>query len=526
MNDIDNALISVQKKLFGTTLSPDTSYSSGKFGDFSSNLALRLAAKLNKPPLEIAKLLVIELQTKPGQQVMKITVEGPGFINFWMSKDFWIEQLAKINPKFAHNKQGEGKKVQVEFISANPTGPLTLGNARGGFIGDVISRVLVMSSYDLTREYYFNDAGSQIKKLVNSIKTAAGIKGLGEIEYKGEYIKSLAEQFKTAITTEDDESLGRLLTQAIFKQYIQPAIERMDIKFDEWFNERSLIENGDFKAALQKLSDKKLIYEKDGATWLASSTYGDERDRVLVKSGGDITYLGNDIAYHLNIFVTRGFDIAIKEWGADHAGQVESLQLTIKQLLADKEIKFVLHQFVRLVSGSKEVKMSKRAGTFVTTDELLDEVDLDVARWFFLNRTIDSHIEFDLDLAKEESAKNPFYYVMYSYVRSVSLLDQAEKKKLKVGSRLTELTDLERDLVREMSKLPQLIEQISQSYEVHRLTTYGFELARLFHDYYEQAKIIDMAPQAAAEKLYLIEKYQIVLGLVFNALGVKPRKRL
>jgi arginyl-tRNA synthetase len=379
--------------------------------------------------------------------------------------------------------------------------------------------------YKVTREYYFNDAGTQISKLVQSIRAEAGEEIEGERQYSGAYIKELAKDLEPYLEKGDDQ-LAAMATQMIFERYIKDAIEKMHISFDEWFNEKHLVDSGQFKAALERLKKADLVYEKEGATWLASSKYGDERDRVLVKSTGDITYLGNDIPYHLNIFEERGFERAIKVWGADHAGQVPSLKLTVAKLLPDKQLDFMILQWVRLIKDGQEVKMSKRAGTYVTVEELIDEVGSDVARFFFLMRSADSQMDFDLGLAKEQSQKNPLWYVMYSYARAHSILRQAADKKLKPATKLAELSDQEREMAKMMAQFPGLLLQTGNDYGLQRLPFYGYELARLFHDYYEGEKIIDLPGTKAANKLYFVQQYIEFMKNYFDVLGITPIEKM
>ncbi|HSH31342.1 MAG TPA: arginine--tRNA ligase, partial [Candidatus Saccharimonadales bacterium] len=371
----------------------------------------------------------------------------------------------------------------------------------------------------------FNDGGTQISKLVASIKNAAGLKVEGDIQYKGQYIEELARDLKPQLDRPEQE-IGEQATQLIFERFIKPAIAKMGVHFDVWFNEKDLMSSGQQAKAFDRLRRENLLYEQDGALWLRSSSYGDDKDRVLVKSNGDPTYLGNDIAYHLNIFEQRNFDIAFKIWGADHMANVASLGLTVKKLLPDKQLVFVINQFVRLVRDGQEYRISKRAGTYVTVEELIDEISSDVARFFFLMRSADSHMDFDLDLAKQQSQKNPYWYVMYAYVRANSILSQAEKQGLKAAAETRRLNDLERQLVKQMARFPGLLREIAGDYGVHRLTFYGLELSRTFHDYYESERIIDLKANEASQKLYLIQQYLQFMRIFFDLLGITPIKKM
>jgi len=510
------------KAEFKLELEPEVDYADPQFGDFATNAPFAIAKQLVQNPREIAVKLAAAIKVP---EVESAEAAGGGYVNIRLTDSVWLQELAKISPKYGSGSIGKGQKVQVEFISANPTGPLTLGNARGGFIGDVLARVLVHSGYNVTREYYFNDAGSQIGKLVESVKAAAGLIHPEEIQYKGEYIQKLADDFKADLKTKSDAELGQLMTQSILKEYLFPAIVNMNIGFDLWFNEKDLA-GQPFEAAIERLKQVGLYEEKDGAVWAKTSKLGDERDRPVVKSNGDVTYLGSDIAYHLNIFEKRGFDKAIKVWGADHAGQVPSLKLTMQKLCPGKQLDFLILQFVRLMRDGQEVKMSKRAGTYVTTDELIEQVGADVARFFFLMRSADSHMDFDLSLAKEEGQKNPYWYVMYAYVRANSILTKAKAKGLEPGPGLAKIDDRQRNMAKLMSQLPELVESISHSFEVHRLTFFGTELAKLFHDYYEGKKILELPAKEAKNELYFVQQLQTFMRVYFEILGLKPAEKM
>lgn len=522
MQEIKSILSQSIEENFEQKIEPEVTYPDVKFGDFSTNVAFQLAKPLKKSPIEIAEKLSQYINHKHIESASAVN----GFINIRMKKEYWIDRLHDIDGKYGSSDFGSGKKMQVEFISANPTGPLTLGNARGGYVGDVIGRVMQHQGYKVTNEYYFNDAGTQIRNLVGSVKAAAGFAEKSEDHYPGEYIEELAKDFKSDLESKDEKELAQVLTQAIFERWIKPSIDKMGVNYDEWFNESSLVESGEFENVIKILHEKGMSYEKDGALWLESSKYGDERDRVIRKSSGDVTYLGTDIAYHLNIFNKRGFDQAVKIWGADHAGQVPSLKLTIDQLAPGKKLDFVLMQWVRLIKEGQEVKMSKRAGTYVTVEELVDEVGSDVARFFFLQRSTDTAMDFDLDLAKEQSQKNPLFYVMYSYARAHSILKQADLRGLTPVSSISEISDQELALIRYISRFPGVLDEVVQDYGVHRLTFFAMETAKLFHDLYESERIIDLDKGVASKRLYTIQKYTQFMRLLFGLIGVTPVDRM
>lgn len=509
------------KDTFGLEIDPNVEYAPAGKGDFATNAAFQAAE--GKNPAEAAQKLADAIKD---DSIDKSEAAGP-YVNIWLKDNVWRDELDQFDSKYGR-KEGSGRKVQVEFISANPTGPLTIGNARGGFVGDVLSNVLESQGNDVTREYYFNDAGTQIMKLVESIKAAAGLVQPEEIQYRGQYIDEIAAELKDELGKADQE-IALLATKLIFDKYIKGAIEKMGINFDEWFNERTLKETGQFDEALAKLKGQGLTIEKEGAIWLQSGKLGDDRDeRVLVKSNEtkDVTYLGNDIPYHLNIFEKRGFEQAIKVWGADHVGQVNSLKLVVNKLVPGKDLDFIIVQWVRLVRDGQEVKSGKRTGTFVTVEDVLEEIPADVARFIFLMRSADSHMDFDLDLAKEQTQKNPYWYVMYSYVRCQSIVAKAADKGLTPAGNASDLSSKERELVRQISRWPELLQEVSWSHEVHKLTFFGQEIAKLFHDYYEGEKIIDLPQEEAVQKLYFVQQVSLFLENYFAILGIEPIKKM
>lgn len=506
-------------RCYGINATPVISYSDPKYGDFSTNVALQLAAELKTPAIDVAQQLIKQISN---DAITSVT-EAKGFLNIRVRGAIWQRQLAAINSGFANNSSGQGKRVLVEFVSANPTGPLTLGNGRGGYGGDVLANILAASGYAVTREYYVNDAGSQVDKLATSVRMATRNERQ-QLDYRGEYVTELAGQFESQLAS---PTLGTELTAYIIDQLVKPPLHKMGIIFNNWFTEKQqLYREGKVDKMLKVLKEKQLTEEKNSAIWLKSID-GKNRDRVLVKSDGSYTYLLVDIAYHWNKLVERKYDKALNLWGADHAGQVPSLQTALKQIGLAGRLDIIVFQLVRLIKAGKVVKVSKRAGNYVTLEELLNEIPTDVARFFFLMRSFDTHMDFDLDLAKQQNQKNPYYYVMYTYVRAVSLLNEASKHNLMpVQSPSVELTQKERVLIRQLSKLPDIVVEIASSYEVHHLAFYGIELAKLFHDFYEDGKIIDLEKTAAESKLHLVAQVITVLEAYFKLLGIKPLDRM
>lgn len=508
--------------------------SSEQFGDFSTNVALIEAKKTGKNSRELAQELADRIEL--GREIDRVEVAGPGFINFYLKPGYVASLLPQaLEESFGRNQAEQPEKINVEFISANPTGPLTMGNARGGFTGDVLARTLGFLGHRPTKEYYFNDAGTQIGRLVESVKVAAKIGDVAEVdrEYRGDYIENLGLRLKDdpALRGLADEELGHWLTEQILTEHIQGAIERAGISFDEWFNEKELVSSGATERAFERLRSLGLLEEREGATWLLSKELGDERDRVLRKSNGDITYLGNDVAYHLNILEERGFDRAIKVWGADHAGQIPSLALTMKKLLPDKELDFVVVQWVRLIKHGQEFKMSKRAGTYVTMDELLEliggERPQDVARWFFISRSHDTHMDFDLDLARERSEKNPVYYVQYAHARISGILEKAGEAGDADVSALTEPE--ETALIKKLLEFPEVAAEAGRGpeYPIHKLAFYAHDLATAFHKFYHEHRVLEAEGQLRAARLQLIRAMEVTLKkLLTELIGVAAPERM
>jgi arginyl-tRNA synthetase len=530
LSEFKNRIREIASETIGHELTTDfdVDYASDpKFGDFSTNLAMASARALKQNPRELAAKLVEPLRSGiAGAE--QVEVAGPGFINIRMSQNYWCACLEAINEEYAMNDAGHGLKTQVEYISANPTGPLTIGNARGGFIGDVLSNVLAWSGYEVEREYYFNDAGTQVDKLLESVKMEAGIlPETDERQYRGEYIRDIAAHFAEDLHNKSDDELKGLITRYIIAKYIKPGTKAMGIDFDVWFNEKDLIENGAFKDTLKRLNQLGLVFERDGATWLKTGELGDERgERVIIKSSGIPTYMAPDIAYHANIFGVRNFDYAIKVLGPDHIAQFPSVYAAVHALFPDKQFKMAGYQWLRIVKDGKEVKVSKRLGQFITVQDLIEQVSMPVARFLTLMRSAESHMDFDLDLAKEQSAKNPYYYVMYAYARANSILEKAAKRDLKPATSAKQLSREEIAMVRQMTRLEDMVPMMANDYGVHRLTFYGLELAKLFTEFYDSARIIDLPQDEAGGRLLLVSRFVTFMDVYWGLLGIVPQKRM
>ncbi|MDD5590178.1 MAG: arginine--tRNA ligase, partial [Candidatus Portnoybacteria bacterium] len=458
--------------------------------------------------------------------VEKAEVAAPGFVNFFLSASRLQKETAMIlgqKENYGSLDIGQKKKVQVEFISANPTGPLTLGNGRGGFMGDVLANILAKSGFEVEREYYVNDAGLQVGKLGHSIKK-------DELaEYKGKYIDALSYLAKNA---DEITVIGKAAADVILETMIKPTVEKgMKIKFDLWFRESELYkidENTKIRQVdkiINFLKEKKLAYEKEGALWFKSTEFGDDKDRVLIKTDGEKTYLASDVAYLKNKS-ERGFEKLIYFWGADHHGYVQRYKAAGQALGFDSEnIEIIIVQLVRLMKEGKEVRMSKRAGNYVTLDELIEEVGLDAARFFFLMHSAETHMDFDLDLAKEKSEKNPVYYVQYAHARISSIFRKAGQEPGNDFGLLKETAEL--NLIKQIARLPEIVEDSAKDYQVQRLPQFALDLVRSFHKFYEECRVIDEKnPELTAGRLGLIKAVQIVLKNTLDLMGISAPEKM
>lgn len=494
-----------------------------EFGDYSSNVAMQLARVLKKEPREIVRKLELGIRNQESGIFGKIEVADPGFINFYLDKEYLQKQIGEIlgrDEKFGSLDIGKNQKINVEFISANPTGPLTLGNGRGGFCGDVLANVLEKAGYKVAREYYINDVGEQILKLGHSVIRD------DEAVYKGEYIDKLRER----IEEKEPKETGEMSAKIILEEMIKPAVKKMKINFDVWFSEKSLYESKEVDKVLAFLKKKKLVYEKDGALWFKSTQFGDDKDRVLVKADGEKTYLASDVAYLENKF-GRGFDKLIYIWGADHYGYIGRVKAACQALGYEPEkIAFIIMQLVRLTEAGKEVRMSKRAGIFVTLEELIDEVGLDVARFFFLMRSSDTHLNFDMSLAKEQSEKNPVFYMQYAYARISSILRklkaQSEKRKATVQSLKLLIHPNEIELIKQLIRFPEIVEDIVKDYQVQRLPNYVLELVTAFHKFYEDYRVISDDKDLTQARLGLVLATKIVLKNTLDLMGISAPEKM
>lgn len=485
-------------------------------GDYSSNIALNIARIAGRNPMEMAGMVREKMNSL--EIFKEINIAKPGFINFILSEKCLYSQLKQIleeKEAFGDLDFGKGRKINIEFISANPTGPLHIGNCRGGFCGDVLANVLEKAGYEVWREYYVNNRGSQVTE---KLKLALEGKEGG---YKGEYIQKLRER-----NIKDPQKAAKI----IFEEYIKPAIKRMGIRFDRYFFEDELYKEKETDKVLALLQEKNLVYEKEKALWFRSSRFGDSKDRVLIKNNGQATYFLSDIVYLENKF-RRGFDYLIFFWGAEHHGYISRIKAGAEALGYSKNrVIPLIVQLVKLMEKGKEVKMSKRAGVYVTVDELIQEVGLDAARFFFLQRSYDKHLIFDLDLAREQSQNNPVYYIQYAYARISTLLKKAGLDYL--GKEITdkdfgELKEKEELLlIKKLIRFPEMIEDICKDYQVHRVAHYMLDLAERFHSFYQKCRIISDNKRQKTARLGLVVATKIVLKSVLDIMGISSPEKM
>jgi len=476
------------------------------FGDFSTNIALKTKTNPEK--------IIEKLKNNPLFE--KIERAGPGFINFKLSKECLVEELKEILKKkenYGSLDLGRNKKVQVEFISANPTGPLTVANARGGVYGDVLANVLKKASFQVEKAYYINDCGNQILVLGHSVLKDQ------EAQYKGKYIDELHQRIKG----DNPEKVGQLAAGRILAG-IKKTVEETGISYDEWISESNLYESGRVDKVLKLLEKKNLIYNKEGAKWFKSTQFGDNRDRVVVKKDGQKTYLAGDIGFHDYKFNTKKFDKVINVWGADHHGDVGGLMAGVEALGHKGKLKIVLHQFVTLIEKGEKKRMSKRAGICVWLDDLLKEIGKDALRFFILAKSVNTHINFDLDLAKEQSKQNPVYYIQYAYARICSILKKATEHKLQISN--SEFQAEELDLIRQLVKFPEIVEDTAKDYQVQRLANYALDSANSFHKFYENCRVIDQNNKVDKNRVALIEAVQTILENVLDLMGLNAPEKM
>ncbi len=514
-------------------------------GDYASNAAMILAAQAKKNPREIAKILSERIDDS-GQILEKVEIAGPGFMNFFIREGCWaslLEHVDREGNRYGSSEQGKGRRIQVEFVSANPTGPLHIGHARGAVVGDVMANILAAVGYQVFREYYINDAGNQMNNLGKSVFLRYR-ELLGEaVEfpegcYRGGYIKDLAAEL---VKREGNRQLSRDPEEVypLFTDYAGSAIlegikedlRQFGVVFDLYFSERELYREDGVGKLLRELQEKGFIYSEGDALWFRTTAFGDDKDRVVVRQNGAPTYFAADIAYHLNKF-RRGFETVIDIWGADHHGYIPRMSAAVQALGYGKDaLKVILVQLVNLQRGGKPVAMSTRSGEFVTLREVVDEVGKDAARYNFLMRRSDSHLDFDLEVAKRQSNENPVYYVQYAHARICSIIRMAVERGYQAPSydqvelSLLKLSE-ETDLIKAITRFPEVVEGAASTLEPHRLTFYLNDLAGLFHSYYNRNKVISDDGALTRARLFLVTSVQTVLKNTLMMLGVSAPEKM
>ena len=511
-------------------------------GDYASSLPLKLARVTGSNPIAIANDIAGFIARTA--EIERAVVAPPGFINFTLSASWLAGQVNSIleaGESYGNIEIGHDKRVQIEFVSVNPTGPLHVGHGRGAILGSTLSNALIAAGYQVEKEYYINDAGNQINAFCRSLYARYQQRLGNEAEmpedgYFGQYMVDLAgeiadqkgNEFLGLPEAEAINKLGQVGLEKMLGQ-IKADLELLGVTFDVWFSERSLHKNGQYDDVMAFLKQGGHISEKEGATWFISTALGEDKDNVVIRSDGSPTYFATDIAYHYDKFLKRKFDTVINIWGADHMGHVSRMKAVVGALGIDPEqLKVIISQMVTLRRGGEIVRISKRSGDIVTLRELVDEVGTDVCRFFFLSRSADSQMDFDLELAKKQSADNPVYYVQYAHARIASILRLAQEKGIDYGDGDTSLltTEPELTLIRKMLLLPELMETIVTTLEPHHLTYYAQDLATVFHSFYKQCRVVSEDEALTRARLKLVEAAKTVLSRTLRLMGMTTPERM
>jgi len=511
-------------------------------GDYASGFPLKLARTGRAKPMTIAEDLIGLIASIP--EVESIVAAPPGFINFTL-KNSWltsqVDSILSAGDSYGDINIGQGSRVQVEFVSINPTGPLHAGNGRGAVLGSTLANILTAAGYNVQKEYYFNDAGSQMDAFNRSLYVrylqCLGTKAeMPSDGYLGNYMVDLAKEiiaeegdwFRSLVEPEAIAQIGRLGLDKVMKR-IKEEVQRLRVTFDGWFTEQSLYDNGQYDTAMSLLRKRGYIAEKEGATWFLSSALGEGKDEVVVRSNGMPTYLATDIAYHYNKFLERKFDRVIDIWGADHQGHVAGLRAAVRALGIDPErLVLIIHQMVTLRRGDELVRISRRSGDIITLREVMDEVGSDACRFFFLSRSANSQMDFDLELAKKESPENPVYYVQYAHARIASILRLAKQREIDYSDGDVSLitTEPELTLIRKLLLLPELVETVAHTLEPHHLPYYAQDLATVFHSFYKQCRVVSQNEALTKARLKLVEATKIVLAKTLSLMGMTAPDRM
>lgn len=505
-------------------------------GDFSSNIAMQLTKVLKDNPRNIADKLVAIISDN--EKIEKVEIAGPGFINIYLKDEYvfsGIENIIKEENEYGKSNIGNNKKIDIEFVSANPTGILHLGTARGAAYGSNLANIMLFAGFDVTKEYYINDAGNQINNLGISVKERyKGLCGLEENMpedgyYGSEIIdiaKSIKDEYEDKKLEEDLEFFKKIAVDHLLN-IIKTDLSNFGVTFDVWTSEKAIRAKGRIEESLKILDEKGLVFEQDDAKWLKTTVYGDDKDRVLVKSDGSYTYLVPDIAYHLDKF-DRGFDFLVDVFGADHHSYVSRLKASIEALGYDKDkLEVRLLQMVRLLRNGTVVKMSKRTGGNITISELVEEIGVDAARYFFGARSLDGQMDFDINLAVKQSSDNPFFYVGYAHARICSILKEAKEKGLEINANIKNIMDIDsKALLLKVYEFTDVVENAATKKEPHLITNYAYELASMFHNYYGKHRILTDDEVASSEMLGLIKTVQITIKNALRLIGVNAPNKM
>jgi len=511
-------------------------------GDFATTLPLKLARSMKMRPMEIANILESRIDLNP--ELERVEVGEPGFINLFLNQNWLlsqVEMILKKGNKFGESSFGNNKRVQVEYVSVNPTGPMHVGHARGAVLGSTLSSILRCAGYLVTEEYYINDAGNQMDLFYQCLYTRY-IQALGqhreipESGYHGEYLVVLGqyiseqygEEFLILPEEEAIASIGNVGLPLMIES-IKADLHRLGVEFDSWFSEKSLFENGYYNTIMGILKDNNYLIQREGAIWFESSRLGEDKDNVLVRSNGMPTYFASDAAYHYYKFHIANYEKVTNIWGADHQGHVGRLKSVISALgIDDAKLNVILSQMVTLRQGGDLVKASKRSGQLVTLNDLLDEVGVDACRFFFLSRSPDSQMEFDLDLATKQSSDNPVYYVQYAHARIASVLRKAKSDDISFedGDVQKLDTQMEKSLIRNLLILPELIETMASLMEPHHLPHYAIELANSFHHFYDNCRVISDDIPLTKSRLKLVEASRVVIAKILNLMGMSAPEQM
>ena len=510
--------------------------SNKEFGDFSSNIALSISKELSQNPLETAQQLK-ESMGDSSLEIDEITVSKPGFINFRISNKYYYDMLDQIlkNSDFGKSGHGKGKTANVEFVSANPTGPLTVGHGRNAVLGDAVSNILEWNGFSVTREYYFNDAGRQMRVLSESVEaryfeTLNKPSEFPEDGYQGSYINDIAKEMISEFgenLSSGDALFKQVPEKKIFQQ-IKNTLKKLGISFDQFSNEKTFYDNGDINRLLDELESNDLIYKKDGATWFKSSALGKEQDRVFIKGSGEPTYRVPDTAYHRNK-IERKFDLIIDVFGADHMDTYPDVLIALQALgYKTDHIKVLLYQFVTLLRGGEKIKMSTRKANFITLDELIDEVGVDVVRYFFIMRGVNTHLNFDLDLAADQSEKNPVYYLQYAHARISNIIQRSGKANIEPLSYNSELLihGQEIALLKKLEQFPGVVRASLSSLEPQTIANYLQDTAGNFHKYYAECRIIGNDENLTKARIALALATKKVLANGLGILGISAPEKM